>query len=262
MNPTLRTSASGMQAQQAMIDVIANNLANVNTTGFKSSRAAFEDVLYQTIQGPQIPNGTTGESVAAIQIGKGTRLAAITRIHTQGAGEQTGRNLDLTIEGEGFFQVERPDGSIGYTRDGAFTISENGTLVTHGGYPVLPGITLSTDTTAIAIGASGIVTAASGTSGETTEIGRIELARFINPSGLLSLGENLFAETEASGQPITGFPQEDSFGRILPGTLEASNVEIVQEMVDMIAAQRAYEINARAMSAGEEMMRVTNEILR
>lgn len=262
MNPTLRTSASGMQAQQTMIDVIANNLANVNTTGFKRSRAAFEDVLYQTIQGPRVANASGGGAVEAIQIGKGTRLAAIPRIHSQGAAEGTGRSLDLALDGEGFFQVERPDGTIAYTRDGSFGLSADGEIVTHGGYRVLPGITVPPESGTLTVASSGVITVQQGTAGESIEIGRIEIARFVNPSGLLNLGENLLAETEASGRPVTGFAQDAGFGRVLQGTLEASNVEIVQEMVDMIAAQRAYEINARAMSAGEDMMRVTNEILR
>lgn len=262
MNPTLRTSASGMRAQQTIVDVIANNLANVNTTGFKRSRAAFEDVLYETLHGPRVPNAATGEVMGPIQLGRGTRLAAITRIHSQGAAEITGRPLDVVVDGDGFFQVERADGSLAYTRDGSFTIADSGALVTNGGYHLLPGIAVPAEATNLTIAASGLVTAMIGGGGETVELGRLELARFMNPSGLLSLGENLFAETAASGQPMTGLPQEDGFGRVLQGMLEASNVEIVQEMVDMIAAQRAYEINARAINAGEEMMRVTNEILR
>ena len=261
MNPALRTAASGMRAQQITIDVIANNLANVNTTGFKRSRASFEDVLYETVQGPRVPNAE-GEAIGPMQVGRGTRLAAITRIHTQGAAELTGRPLDLAIDGDGFFQVQLPDGRIGYTRDGSFTLSEAGTLVTNGGYALLPGITIPPEVTTVTIAPSGAVTAQVGKAGETIELGRIELARFMNPSGLLSLGENLYVETAASGQPIVGFPQEEGFGRILQGTLEASNVEIVQEMVDMIAAQRAYEVNGRVIRAGEDMMRVLHDAMR
>lgn len=262
MNPSMRTSASGMIAQQAMIDVISNNLANVNTTGFKRSRASFEDVLYETIQGPQNPNPSTDEAIGPMQIGKGVRLKAIARIHAQGPAEMTGRPLDLAIDGEGFFQVERPDGSRGYTRDGAFTLSESGTLVTHGGYQLQPRITLPQDITNLTISASGEVSATIGSAGEVVTLGRIELVRFMNPEGMMALGENLYAETVASGPPLVGFPQENGFGRIMQGTLEASNVEIVQEMVDLIAAQRAYEINARAIKVGDDMLSVTVEILR
>ncbi len=260
MNPGLRTSASGMLAQQKMVDVIANNLANVNTTGFKRSRVSFEDVLYETVQGPRTVNAQSGETVSAVQIGKGVRLAAITRIHGQGAAEVTQRPLDLAIEGEGFFQVQRPDGTLAYTRDGTFTLSDSGSMVTANGYLLVPGITLPPDVSAVTVSPSGVVTADTG--GGSLELGRIELARFVNPSGLLSVGENLYTETVASGTPIVGTAQEEGFGRLLQGVLEASNVEIVQEMTDMIAAQRAYEINAKAIRAGEEMMQVANEIIR
>jgi flagellar basal-body rod protein FlgG len=261
MNPGIRTSASGMKAQQLMVDTIANNLANVNTTGFKRSRVSFEDVLYETLQGPRQVNPNDPQTLAPIQIGKGVRLAAINRLHTQGAAEQTGRPLDLLIEGDGFFQVERPDGSTAYTRDGSFTLSDRGELVTNGGYRVLPGITVPSDAQGLTISAAGVVSI-TGAGGQTTEIGRLELARFVNPTGLMALGENLYAETAASGEAMTGSPQEQGMGRILQGVLEASNVEIVQEMTDMIAAQRAYEINAKAIRAGEEMMQVTGDLVR
>lgn len=262
MNPSLRTSASGMMAQQKMIDVIANNLANVNTTGFKRSRVNFEDVLYQTVQGPRAVDYQGSTSLSAIQIGKGVRLASIQRLHSQGVTEQTDRPLDLAIEGEGFFQVQRPDGTTAYTRDGSFGISDSGNLVTSSGYLVLPGVAVPADATNLAISPDGIVTITQGTGGAPTELGRIELARFLNPTGLLSLGENQYAETSASGQPIVGMPQEEGFGRVLQGALESSNVEIVQEMTDMIAAQRAYEINAKAIKASDEMLRAADDLIR
>lgn len=262
MDASLRTSASGMIAQQRMIDVIANNLANVNTTGFKRSRASFEDVLYQTVQGPRAVDYQGSSAIGPVQIGKGVRLAAVLRLHAQGATEQTGRPLDLAIEGDGFFQVQRPDGTVAYTRDGSFTLSEGGNLVTGGGYLVLPGVTVPADASGIGISADGIVTATVGNGNAPVEIGRIELARFLNPSGLMAIGENQYVETAASGMPLAGAPQEEGFGRVIQGSLEASNVEIVQEMTDMIAAQRAYEINAKAINAGEEMMRAAHEIIR
>lgn len=261
MNPGLRTSASGMKAQQLMVDTIANNLANVNTTGFKRSRVSFEDVLYETLEGARTVNPQDSQTIAPVQIGKGVRLAAIMRLHTQGAPEQTGRPLDLAIEGDGFFQVEKPDGTTAYTRDGSFSVSDTGSIVTNGGYKLLPNVTLPQDVQDVTVSPSGLITATSG-SGQPVELGRVEMARFVNPSGLMSLGENLYGETAASGQPVTGFPQEQGFGRLLQGMLESSNVEIVQEMTDMIAAQRAYEINAKAIRAGEDMMQATSDLIR
>jgi len=262
MNSSLRTSASGMAAQQRMIDVIANNLANVNTTGFKRSRVSFEDVLYETLQGPRAANEQGAETVGPVQIGKGVRIGAVLRLHTQGAPESTQRPLDAAIDGDGFFQVRRPDGSTAYTRDGGFTLSESGTLVTSGGQTVLPGITVPEDATSVSIGPDGTVSVIAAGSTSPVELGRIELARFVNSCGLQSIGENQYVETPASGQPMTGSPQEDGFGRVLQGTLETSNVEIVQEMTDMIAAQRAYEINAKAITAVDQMMSATSAIIR
>ena len=259
MDPGLRTSASGMIAQQKMVDVIANNLANVNTTGFKRSRASFEDVLYETVQGPRSVNGST---VGPMQVGHGVRLAAVTRIDGQGGPQVTGRPLDVAIDGEGFFQVQLPDGSIGYTRDGSFTLSDSGQLVTNSGNALVPNIVIPPDSTSITISNDGVVSATGGKSAQTVEIGRIELARFANSTGLLSLGGNLYGETVASGAPTTGVPQNDGFGRLLQGSLESSNVEVVQEMTDMIAAQRAYEINARAINTAESMMKSIDDLLR
>jgi flagellar basal-body rod protein FlgG len=260
MNPGLRTSASGMIAQQKRVDVIANNLANVNTTGFKRSRAAFEDVLYETVQGPRSPNGEA--VIGAMQIGHGVRLSAVSRVHGQGGPEMTGRPLDLAIEGEGFFQVELPEGGIGYTRDGSFTLSDGGQLVTQGGYALMPGIVIPPDATVVTIASNGMVSVGIGRDAETVELGRIELARFANPTGLIATGGNLYVESAASGTPLTGFADENGMGRMLQGTLEASNVEVVQEMTDMITAQRAYEINARAIRAAEDMMRSIDDLIR
>jgi len=262
MNSSLRTSASGMIAQQRMIDVIANNLANVNTTAFKRSRVSFEDTLYETVRNSNIVNYEASETVGPLQIGKGVRVGAILRLDTQGAPENTGRPLDVAVEGEGFLQVRRADGTTAYTRDGSLTISDSGAIVTNQGYLVLPGVTVPHDATGVTISATGIVSVDSQGSTQPTELGRVELARFLNANGLMNVGENLYTETPASGEPITGFPQDEGFGRLLQGALESSNVEIVQEMTDMIAAQRAYEINAKAVRAGEDMMQVTNDIIR
>lgn len=252
-----------MRAQQTRTEVISNNLANVSTTGFKRSRAHFEDLLYQTVQGSSTVGQDATSTMPAIQVGRGTRLSAVQRLHTQGALEQTNRPLDLAIEGEGFFQVELPNGTIGYTRDGSFTISDEGRLVTQGGYSVVPGIDIPDDASSISISRTGIVTVqVDGDATRSEEVGRIELARFANPTGLLAMGENLYSQTAASGEPILGYAQEDGLGRLIQGSLESSNVEIVQEMVDMITSMRAYEVNSKSIRNSEEMLQIANQLVR
>ena len=262
MDPALRTAATGMAAQQTRVEVISNNLANVNTTGFKRSRAHFEDLLYQTISGESANDGTDVGSTEAVQIGRGTRLAAVQRVDLQGPIEQTGRPLDMSIEGDGLFRVAMPDGSTAYTRDGSFTLSDEGELMTNGGYQVDPPISIPADAREITISSTGIVSIASAFDASGVEVGRFELARFPNPAGLRAMGENLYMETAASGEPIVGFPHDSGFGRVLQGTLEASNVEIVQEMVDMITAMRAYEVNSKAVQSAEEMAEIANQLVR
>ncbi|MDQ2889508.1 MAG: flagellar basal-body rod protein FlgG [Gemmatimonadota bacterium] len=264
MDPALRTAATGMQAQQTRTDVIANNLANVNTTGFKRSRAHFEDLLYQTIQGPATLGSRDTEQLPAIQVGLGTRLSSIQRIDSQGSLEQTSRPLDLAIEGEGYFEVQLPNGNAAYTRDGSLQVSDQGVLVTNQGYAVQPPIKVPKEATSVTISETGVVTANGLTTGAggSQELGRIELARFTNPSGLESMGQNLFTETPSSGEAIKGMPTEDGNGRIAQGYLESSNVEIVTEMVDMITAQRAYEINSKAVKNSEDMATTANSLMR
>ena len=262
MDPGLRTSATGMTAQQTRVEVIANNLANVNTPGFKRSRAHFEDLLYQTVQGASTLRQAETENLPAIQIGRGTRLSAVQRIEAQGPIEPTGRPLDVAIEGDGYFQIHLPDGRIGYTRDGSFSISDQGMLVTAGGYGLVPGIGIPPEATQVNISRNGIVSVQVPHSTDPLEIGRIELARFANPTGLLALGENLYGETGASGPPVIGLPQEDGFGRLLQGSLESSNVEIVQEMVDMITSMRAYEINSKSIKNSEQMSEIASSMVR
>ena len=262
MNPALRAAATGMMAQQLRTEVIANNLANVNTTGFKRSRAHFEDLLYQTVQGNATVGETEAATMPAIQVGRGTRLSAVQRLHSQGALENTGRPLDLAIEGEGLFQIQMPNGGMAYSRDGSFTISDQGALVTSGGYSLVPNIKIPEDAASVTISRTGIVTAQTALDAEPVEVGRIELARFANPAGLLSVGENLYTQTAASGEPVLGFPQDDGLGRILQGNLETSNVEIVQEMVDMITAMRAYEVNSKAIQNSEQMADIANSMIR
>jgi flagellar basal-body rod protein FlgG len=251
-----------MIAQQKRVEVIAHNLANVNTTGFKRSRAHFEDLLYQMVQGPSTIGGTDAQTTEGIQIGRGTRLSAVQRIDAQGALEQTGRPLDLAIEGDGFFQISLPDGRMGYSRDGSFTVSDQGVIVTQSGYTLEPGITVPPEATELTISRTGVVTVVTGDVTNPVEIGRIEVARFANTPGMLAIGENLYIETPASGPPTIGYPQEDGFGRLIQGHLESSNVEVVQEMVDMIAALRAYEVNSKAIKSAEEMSQMTNALLR
>jgi flagellar basal-body rod protein FlgG len=262
MNPALRTAATGMLAQQTRTEVIANNLANVNTTGFKRSRAHFVDLLYQTVQGAATVVGTDAGTTPAIQVGRGTRLAGVQRLHGNGPVEATQRPLDIAIEGDGFLQVQLEDGGVAYTRDGTLQMSDQGVLVTSGGQTIVPGIRLPDDATQISISRSGVVSAVR--SGETapTELGRLELAHFANASGLEAIGDNLYLATPASGEPAIGFPGEQGMGRVLQGHLEGSNVEIVQEMVDMIAAMRAYEINSKTIQNVEQMSDVASNLLR
>ena len=262
MDPALRTAATGMIAQQTRTEVISNNLANVNTTGFKRSRAHFEDLLYQTVQGAAIVGQPDMNSTPPIQIGRGVRLASVQRLHQQGPIEQTERPLDLAIEGEGFFQVQLPNGQVGYTRDGTFQLSDEGTLVTQQGFTVVPGIQVPPDATQVTISRTGTVSIERGAGGVASEVGRLELARFANPAGLMSKGENIYTATSASGEPVLGFAEEDNMGRIVQGYLEGSNVEIVQEMVDMITSLRAYEINSKAVKNSEEMSQIANNMVR
>ncbi|MBD3162352.1 MAG: flagellar basal-body rod protein FlgG, partial [Candidatus Eisenbacteria bacterium] len=229
MNSSLRTSASGMKAQQQMIDVIAHNLANVNTTGFKRGRATFEDALYENLAGGASVEAPGQEPGSSLQIGRGVRLASVHKIHSQGVIESTARALDLAVEGEGFLQVLRPDGALAYTRDGSLSVSASGTLATNGGYPIAPEIAVPDDASQIVVSAGGIVTVTGPGMTNPIEVGRIELARFLNTGGLLAIGENQYLETPASGRPFLGYPQEEGFGRITQGALESSNVEIVQE---------------------------------
>jgi len=262
MDPALRASATGMKAQQTRVEVISNNLANVNTTAFKRSRAHFEDLLYQTVEDDRTVRRSDSEYLPAVQIGRGTRLASVLRTDSQGPIQQTGRPLDLAIEGDGFLQVRMPDGSTAYTRDGTLGVSDQGVVVTQSGYTVLPPITVPPEATELTISTSGVLSARTADSVEPLELGRIELARFSNPPGLRALGENLYAESPSSGRPIAGMPQEGGFGRIIQGSLEGSNVEIVQEMVEMITALRSYEINSKAIQSSEEMSQIANNLIR
>ena len=263
MDPALRAAASGMMAQQTRSEVIANNLANVNTTGFKRSRAQFEDLLYQTVQGTAVIGASESQTTPAIQVGRGTRLTAVTRLHSQGTLEETDRPLDVAIQGDGFFQVQTGNGQLAYTRDGSFQISDQGVLVTSEGYTVQPSIRIPSDATTVTVSRTGVVTATRGNdTSKPQELGRLELARFVNPAGLQTDGQNLYSPTPASGDAQAGFPGDDGIGSLVQGSLEGSNVEIVQEMVDMITAMRAYEINSKAIKNSEDMSEIADNLVK
>ncbi len=261
MITALFSAATGMEAQETRVNVIANNLTNVNTTGFKRSRANFQDLMYQNARAVGSAAGDDTEVPTGIQIGLGTRTASVDKIYTAGDMEKTGSDFDLAIEGDGFFQIELPSGETAYTRDGSFKKDSQGRLVTADGNPMEPQITIPENATKIAIGQNGTVTAYIDNEAEGVEVGTIELARFGNPSGLQSMGGNLQRESASSGQPILGTPASDGFGGIAQGFLENSNVSIMQEMINLIAGQRAYEVNSKAIRAADEMLQQTNQLV-
>jgi flagellar basal-body rod protein FlgG len=251
-----------MEAQKLNIDVISNNLANVNTPGFKKSRADFQDLIYQTLRTPGATSAEGAQVPSGIQVGLGVKPVAVQKNFTQGDFAQTGNNLDLVIEGDGFFQIMQPDGTVAYSRAGAFKLDSEGRVVNSDGYPLEPGITVPANTLSISIGSDGKMMALQPGSNTPTEIGKIELARFINPGGLSSAGRNLYQSTAASGEATTGNPAAEGFGTISQGFIELSNVNIVEEMVNMIVSQRAYEINSKAVQASDEMLQVANNLRR
>lgn len=250
----LWTAATGMTAQQANLDVISNNLANVNTTGFKKTRNNFQDLMYQTLRQAGASTGADTEVPTGIQIGHGVRQVSTEKIYTSGNPQSTGKDLDIAIEGTGFFQITMADGTLAYTRDGSFTTDGQGRIVTADGYLLEPAMTVPDGTTQITISAAGIVTATLTNSNTTEELGQITLARFINPAGLSSIGHNLLQETVASGAPVVSNPGEDGAGTLTQQYLESSNVQVVEEMVNMIVAQRAYEINSKAITTADDML--------
>lgn len=263
MLKSLYTTATGMKAQQIMVDTIANNIANVNTAGFKRSAAAFEDLLYVTLKSPGLEKDASGTaSPVGIQIGSGARLSATTKVYTNGVLEVTNRNLDVAIEGDGFFRVQLPNGDEGYTRDGHFHINADGKLVTSAGYVLQPEISFPPDAVEVNIDPEGRVTVRVANSDTTTSVGEIQLTKFINPSGLLATGSNVLRPTDAAGAPVPGTPSDSGFGSLKQGFIERSNVEIVNELVNLIVAQRAYEVNSRAIQASDQMLSVVNSLVR
>jgi len=258
---SLDIGATGMLAQQMNVDVISNNIANMTTTGFKRQRAAFADLIYQNIDRPGSTSSDAGTTVpSGLQLGLGVRTGAVYRMHGQGALRITENPLDLAITGEGLFQITLPSGDTAYTRDGTFQINENGEIVTTQGYVVDPGITIPPDATSIDVNQSGEVLVSLPGQVALSNLGQIQLANFVNPTGLESIGDNLYLETEASGAPTTGNPNEDEFGAIRQGAVEQSNVNVVEEITELISAQRAYEMNSNIISTSDEMLQVVTQL--
>jgi flagellar basal-body rod protein FlgG len=260
VNRSLYIAATGMNAQQAQMDVISNNLANVSTNGFKGSRAVFEDLIYQTLRQPGANSTQNTEIPSGSQVGTGVQQVATERLYTQGNLTQTGNSKDVAINGNGFFQVQMPDGTIAYTRDGSFQTDQQGRLVTASGFPIQPAITIPTNATSMTIGQDGTVSITQGNSTNTTNVGTIQLATFINPAGLDSIGQNLVQETQSSGAPNVGQPSLNGIGSLQQGFVETSNVNVVQELVNMIQTQRAYEINSKAVTTSDQMLQTLSQM--
>jgi len=258
----LFTGATGMQAQQINVDVIANNLANVSTIGFKKSRADFQELLYETIIPAGAPSAAGNEIPTGLQIGAGVRPASTSRIFTEGEFKRTDNQLDVAIEGDGFFSVTLPTGQTAYSRSGAFKVNSSGALTTSEGFLITPGITIPTTALSVTIGTDGTVSVINAGQTAPTTLGQLTLVKFQNPAGLNSLGRNLLLETNATGAPLTGTPGAQGFGTIAQGFVENSNVAVVDELVALIEAQRAYEINSRTVQTSDEMLRTVSDLKR
>ncbi len=259
---SLFIAATGMEAQKLNIDVISNNLANVNTTGFKKSRADFQDLIYQSLKAPGTASAEGAQTPTGIQVGLGVRPVAVQKIFQQGDFANTANSLDLGIEGDGFFQILMPDGTIGYSRAGAFKLDSEGRIVNSEGYQLEPNISVPSNTLSISVGTDGRITVLQAGNNTPVEIGQIELARFTNPGGLVAMGKNLFAVSASSGEPTTGTPGSEGLGTIAQGFLEMSNVNVVEEMVNMIISQRAYEVSSKAVQTSDEMLQLVNNLRR
>jgi flagellar basal-body rod protein FlgG len=257
---SLFIAKTGLDAQQTQLDVISNNLANVSTSGFKKSRAVFEDLLYQTVRQPGAQSTQQTQLPTGLQIGTGVRPVASERVFTQGNLQQTGNQLDIAINGAGFFQILLPDGTTGYTRDGSFHQDSQGQIVTSSGYPLQPAVTIPANAQTITIGNDGTVTITQPGSANPTQVGTIQLANFINAPGLETRGENLYVETASSGAPTTNAPGSNGIGVVKQGYVETSNVNVVEELVNMIATQRAYEINSKAVQSSDQMLQRLTQI--
>lgn len=251
---SLWIAKTGLDAQQTQLDVISNNLANVSTNGFKRSRAVFEDLLYQNLRQPGAQSSQQTTIPSGLMLGVGVRPISTEHIFTQGSLQNTGNTLDIAINGQGFFQIQMPDGTLAYTRDGAFQKDSTGQVVTSSGYPLSPALTIPSNTIALTIGRDGVVSATTSTSSTPVQIGTIQLATFVNPGGLQSTGENLYVETASSGTPTPNTPGTNGAGLLNQNYTEASNVNVAEELVSMIQTQRAYELNSKAISTSDAML--------
>ncbi len=261
MFSSLWIAKTGLDAQQTRMAVTSNNIANANTTGFKRSRAAFEDLIYQNRRQPGAQSSEATQVPAGTMVGTGVRVVGTEKLFTQGEVMQTGNAFDLAIQGRGFFQVTLPDGTVGYTRDGSFHVSSDGQLVSNSGYPMEPAITIPAAAQSLTIGNDGTVSVQLAGQAAAAQIGTVQLADFINPAGLEARGENLLYETAASGAPQTGTPGLNGVGSLMQGALESSNVNVVEELVNMIETQRAYEMNSKAITASDQMLQnLTNKM--
>lgn len=257
---SLWIAKTGLEAQQTQMDVISNNLANVSTTGFKRSRAVFEDLLYQNLRQPGAQSSQQTLIPSGLQIGTGVRPVATERIHTQGNLQQTSNQLDVAIQGDGFFQVLMPDGTTAYTRDGSFQRDSQGQIVTANGFVVQPAITIPANATSVTIGLDGVITITQAGVAAPIQVGSMQLATFINASGLQSMGQNLYLESASSGTPSTNVPGTNGAGSLNQGYVETSNVNVVEELVNMIQTQRAYEINSKAITVSDQMLQKISQL--
>ncbi|MDQ1264253.1 MAG: flagellar basal-body rod protein FlgG [Campylobacterota bacterium] len=262
MMQSLYTASTGMLAMQTQIDTTANNIANVNTIGFKKSRAEFADLMYKVMEYAGTATSDASKSPTGIEVGLGVRPTAINKIFSEGSLKQTDNQLDMAVTGNGFFKLELPNGSEVYSRNGAFKVDENGTLVNSDGYKVIPEVVIPPDATSVSVGTDGTITVVQAGQTQATQVGQITLTNFINPAGLHSLGDNLYTETDSSGQPVEGTAGLDGLGNIRQGFVELSNVELVVELTDLITGQRAYDSNSKIITASDEMLQTTNNLKR
>ena len=262
MMRALYTATTGMLGQQLQIDVTSNNISNVNTFGYRKERAEFADLFHQVLQYAGSSTSETTLSPTGIEVGLGVRPTSVQKIFSQGNFKETENNLDIAITGNGFFQIELPDGTIAYTRDGSFKLDDEGNVVNSQGYLLVPNITIPDDVTQVNIGTDGTVTVVQGNETEVNELGQIETVNFINPAGLHALGDNLYLNTNASGDPIVGTPGLNGFGQLRQGFVETSNVKLVEEMTDLIVGQRAYEANSKSIQTADSMLQIVNQLKR